>query len=128
MSIGFLSSRPSYTPPPPSLSSAAERAAARPAAGAAVTSPGPGRANQPLPENPALRKSAHEFETMFVSQMLSHMWENMEVDETFGGGHGEEMFRGMLVNEYGKQITQRGGIGIADSAYRAMLEAQEKSP
>jgi Rod binding domain-containing protein len=74
-----------------------------------------------------IAKAASEFESMFVAQMVGHMFEGVEVDETFGGGQGEEMFRSMLVNEYGKQITRRGGLGIADQVYRELLRAQEGS-
>jgi flagellar protein FlgJ len=72
-----------------------------------------------------LRKAASEFETQFVSQMLTPMFETVETDPMFGGGHGEEMFRSLLVNEYGKQMSNRGGLGIADSVYRELLRAQE---
>lgn len=72
-----------------------------------------------------LKKASQDFESTFVSQMVGMMFEGVEVDETFGGGHGEEMFRSMLSNEYGKMITSRGGIGIADSVYKELLRAQE---
>lgn len=72
-----------------------------------------------------LKKAANDFESTFVSQMVGMMFEGVEVDETFGGGHGEEMFRSMLTNEYGKQITNRGGFGLADSVYKELLRAQE---
>lgn len=74
-----------------------------------------------------LRKAANEFETQFLSQMLTPMFETIETDPMFGGGHGEEMFRSLLVNEYGKQMSTRGGFGIADSVYRELLRAQEAS-
>ncbi|MBP2311916.1 rod-binding protein [Azospirillum soli] len=74
-----------------------------------------------------IRKSANEFETMFVNQMLGHMLDSVPVDDTFGGGQGEEMFRSMLNEQYGKQITGRGGLGIADQVYRELLRAQEGS-
>lgn len=72
-----------------------------------------------------LHSAAKEFESTFVSQMVGMMFEGIEVDENFGGGHGEEMFRSMLTNEYGKQMTARGGFGLADSVYRELLRAQE---
>ena len=72
-----------------------------------------------------IRKAADDFENVFVSQMLGHMFDGIGVDETFGGGHGEEMFRSMLTNEYGKQVSRSGGFGIADQVYRELLRAQE---
>ncbi|AWJ89350.1 flagellar biosynthesis protein FlgJ [Azospirillum baldaniorum] len=72
-----------------------------------------------------IRQSANEFESVFVSQMLGHMFDGIEVDQNFGGGHAEEMFRSMLTNEYGKQVSRSGGFGIADQVYRELLRAQE---
>ncbi len=108
--------------PAPRLPHLAERAAqtrtaARPEAEAAA---GPDSARRAQ-----LRNAANEFESVFVSQMLGHVFEGMEVDDTFGGGRGEEMFRSLLTNEYGKQVTRRGGFGIADQVYRELLRAQE---
>lgn len=74
-----------------------------------------------------LRKSANEFESQFVSQMLGPLFEGIQTDETFGGGRGEEMFRPMLIEQFGKQITQRGGFGIAKQVYAELLRAQEAS-
>jgi peptidoglycan hydrolase FlgJ len=72
-----------------------------------------------------LREKANDFETMFLSQMLAPMFDTLEVDETFGGGHGEEMFRSLLTNEYAKQISSNGKLGIADQVYSELLRAQE---
>ena len=74
-----------------------------------------------------IRKAADDFENVFVSQMLGHMFDGIGVDETFGGGHGEEMFRSLLTEQYAKQVNGRGGFGIADQVYRELLRAQEGS-
>lgn len=73
-------------------------------------------------------KSAMEFESMFLGQMLSEMWSGMEVNGNFGGGHGEEMFRGMIVTEYGKIMQKRGGAGIGAQVERELLRAQGLRP
>jgi len=71
------------------------------------------------------RKVAEEFEAVFISQMLKPMFQNIKVEEPFGGGQAEDMWRTMQVDEYGKAITKAGGIGIADSIFREILKAQE---
>lgn len=76
----------------------------------------------------AIDKASKEFEGMFISEMLNHMFEGIEVDPEFGGGHGEEMFRSMLVQEYGKQIAQGPGIGIASKVKEAMIAMQTAHP
>ncbi len=73
-----------------------------------------------------VRKAAQDFETVFVSQMLGHMFEGIKTDGMFGGGQGEDMFKSMMVDEYSKQVVKRGGFGIADSVYKTMLAEQEK--
>jgi Rod binding domain-containing protein len=68
-----------------------------------------------------------QFEAMFMTQMLNHMFTGMDQENgLFGGGHAEAMFRPMLLEEYGKMIANRGnGIGIADQVTRVMLSQQE---
>ena len=59
--------------------------------------------------------------------MLAPMFEGLETDELFGGGPGEDIYRSILVEEYGKAIARSGGIGIADAVQREILRLQEVS-
>jgi Rod binding domain-containing protein len=69
--------------------------------------------------------AAEEFEAVFLSQMLSHMFEGVRTDGPFGGGKAEEMFRTFMLQEYGKVMAASGGVGVADMVKREMLRAQE---
>jgi flagellar protein FlgJ len=83
----------------------------------------------PLPpqQMAALKKNAQEFEAMFLSEMMGHMFEGVEVDDTFGGGRGEEIFRSLMINEYSQNIAKSPqGIGLANHVQQAMLEMQAK--
>lgn len=71
------------------------------------------------------REAAESFEAMFISQMLQPMFAGIETSSEFGGGHGETMFRSMMVDEMGKGMARAGGIGLADSIYREILKMQE---
>jgi len=51
----------------------------------------------------------------------------ISVDDVFGGGKGEEVFRGLMVQEYGKMIAAQGGVGIADQVRAELLKTQEQS-
>jgi len=77
------------------------------------------------PDAGKVRETAKQFEAFFVSQMLDQMWAGVGVDEEFGGGHAEEIWRSMLNQEYGKEISKRGGLGIGDAVMKEMLKAQE---
>ena len=68
---------------------------------------------------------AEEFEAMFLSQMLQHMFTDIETDELFGGGHGEDVYRSFMVDEYAKLIAKTGGIGVADQVKAEMIRLQE---
>jgi len=72
-----------------------------------------------------LRKTAQDFEASFLSQMLKPMFSNLSAAKPFGGGTGEDMWRSLQVKEYGTAISQKGGIGLADSVFREMLKLQE---
>ena len=69
-------------------------------------------------------KVAHQFEGVLISQMLNSMFEGVKTDGMFGGGEGEEMFRSLMLDEYGKQMTKQGGLGLADHVTRELLKKQ----
>ncbi|MGD0190971.1 MAG: rod-binding protein [Rhizomicrobium sp.] len=73
----------------------------------------------------AAKKAATQFESVFISQFLGSMFEGISTDGPFGGGQGEAMFRSMMLDEYGKQIEARGGIGLSAAITRQLLHAQE---
>lgn len=72
------------------------------------------------------RETAKEFEGFFIGQMMEYMMAGIETDPMFGGGPGEDMWRSLLNQEYGKEIAKSGKLGIADHVMRGMLQAQEE--
>ena len=76
----------------------------------------------------ALKKVGQDFEAQFLSQMLGHMFDGVKTDKMFGGGHAEEVYKSLMVDEYGKSIAKSGGIGVADQVVRSvLLQFQEAS-
>lgn len=94
-------------------------AATLPSASAITSS---GLSGQKLAQTKA---AAKDFEAVFISEMMSHMFEGVKADSEFGGGQGEDMFRGLLINEYGKQMAKSGGIGISDQLQKMMIQMQQ---
>jgi peptidoglycan hydrolase FlgJ len=74
------------------------------------------------------KKTATEFEGTFISQFLGQMFEGIPTDGEFGGGEGEDMFRSLLTDEYGKQINASGGFGLSAAIQRQLLQSQEAKP
>ena len=70
--------------------------------------------------------AAQKFESFFVSQMLDHMTAGIETDPTFGGGHGEDTWKSMLNQEYGKEIAKSGRLGITEQVMKGMIKMQEQ--
>lgn len=64
----------------------------------------------------ALRRVAKEFESTFLAEMLKHSGVGTPLKE-FGGGQGEAAFASMLTQEYAQQLSERGGIGLAEKIY-----------
>lgn len=70
-------------------------------------------------------KAAKDFEAVFVSQFVGSMFEGIKTDGPFGGGQGEEMFRSMMVEQYGKAVAQQGGFGLASAVTHSLMQHQE---
>ena len=82
---------------------------------------------RPTGDVEAARTAAEEFEAVFVSQMLEHMFAGIRTDGPFGGGRGEEIFRSMMLTEYGQMISGSGGVGIAEQVMAEILRLQDVS-
>ena len=72
------------------------------------------------------RDTAEQFESVFLTQMLQHMFEGIKPDPEFGGGQSELVYRSMLNEYYAQAVSKRGGIGIADAVYHEILQLQQK--
>ena len=90
-------------------------------------------ANRPVAALPAPTKpspaeaTAQEFEAVFLGQMTKLTMESVEVGDEFSGGHGEEMFRGVLAETLGQEIARRGGVGLAPAVLEQMIRMQQGS-
>lgn len=73
----------------------------------------------------SLRKVVQEFESFFLSQMLESMFANVPTDGMFGGGPSEDIYRSLMLQQYGRLIAESGGIGIVDALTRELLAIQE---
>lgn len=72
-----------------------------------------------------LRQRSIDFEATFITQMLKPMFEGTQAEAPFGAGNAEDVWRSFEMEEYGKAIARRGGIGLADAVYRQLLAVQE---
>lgn len=68
----------------------------------------------------ALMEKACALEATFLSEMLAHAGLDAAEGE-FSGGVGEAQFASFLREAQAKAMVERGGIGLAESLFRAMV-------
>lgn len=73
------------------------------------------------------RATAEAFEAVLLGQLTGLMLESAQTSGEFSGGHGEEMFRGVLAEKIGVAIAKRGGIGLAPAVTQQILLMQQGS-
>jgi peptidoglycan hydrolase FlgJ len=73
------------------------------------------------PNTARLREKATELEATFLAEMLQFAGLGAEQD-SFGGGIGEEQFASFLRQEQARLMADRGGIGLAQSLFDALVK------
>lgn len=81
-------------------------------------------ANKIKMKDEELKKSAQDFESVFVNQFLEVLNSTVERSEEFSGGRGEEMFRSMMNGEIAKNIASnpQTSFGFAQQIYEQMKD------
>ena len=77
--------------------------------------------------DPKTQATLKNFEAMYLSQMLTHMFAGIEPNPTFGGGPAEKTYRSLLIEEYGKIMAETGGVGVAESMQRELISIQDET-
>lgn len=71
-----------------------------------------------------IHKTAQNFEASFLTTMFETLFSSVPTDTAFGGGPGEDMWKGFLAEAMAKQTALHGGIGVASSVEKEMLKLQ----
>jgi Rod binding domain-containing protein len=70
-----------------------------------------------------LKKTAQQFEGIFIKQLLDAMDKTVERSGFMSGGSGEDMFRGLMFDHISQSISTGpggSGFGLADAIYRQL--------
>jgi len=95
-----------------------------------MVQPNPADGKKPLSaaELKKIDEAAQDFEAVYLTEMLRPMFEEInQPNSLFGGGKGEEVFNGMMLEEYGKIMAESGGIGMADHVKAEMIRIQQEA-
>ncbi|MGL4325240.1 MAG: rod-binding protein [Beijerinckiaceae bacterium] len=72
-----------------------------------------------------LKKTAQDFESVFLEQTFDRMFSNLGDEGPLGnGGTGGDVWRSMLAGEYARSVVKNGGVGISQNIYSELLKLQ----
>jgi len=71
-----------------------------------------------------IHATAQKFEASFLTTVLQTMFQSLPTAPPFGGGPGEEMWKGFLAEAMAKDMARRGGVGVTAAVEREMLKLQ----
>ncbi len=69
-----------------------------------------------------LRSVSREFESLLVQQMYKSMRSTVPKDKWLNGGMKQDIFEDMLYEQYAKETSQVGGLGLGDMVYRYLKQ------
>ncbi len=73
------------------------------------------------------KKVSQDFEALFVGMMMKSMRATVGKDTLTGGGHGDEVYRSMLDQEYAAVSVKRGGgLGIAKIIEKDIIRQENR--
>ena len=102
--------------------------AASAALGVAADALGAAASRSPAGSEAKARKTADDFEAMFLEQSFERLVSGLGEDGPLGdNGTGGPVYRSMLVKEYAGSVVKSGGVGIAGSVYAELMKLQEGS-
>jgi flagellar protein FlgJ len=73
------------------------------------------------------KKISQDFEALVVGMMLKSMRETVGKDKLTGGGHGEDVYKSMLDQEYAAISVKRGGgMGLAKMIEKDIIRQESR--
>lgn len=77
-----------------------------------------------LPENPAVRKVAQQFEAIFINQMVGAMRKTVTKNSFVPESHAEKVYQGMLDSEHSQRMAESGQFGLSQLIYEHLLRTR----
>ena len=73
------------------------------------------------------KKVSQDFEGLFVGMMMKSMRATVGKDALTGGGHGEDVYRSMLDQQYADASVKRGGgLGLAKLIEKDIIRQESR--
>ncbi|MFZ3171021.1 MAG: rod-binding protein [Carboxydocellales bacterium] len=68
-------------------------------------------------EDQKLREACQQMESLFIYQLMERMRAAVPRNDLWGDSAGVQIFQGMLDEEYAKNMSKAGGIGLGQMLY-----------
>jgi flagellar protein FlgJ len=72
------------------------------------------------------KKVSQDFEGLFIGMMMKSMRETVGKDKLTGGGHGDDVYRSILDQEYVTAAVKRGGFGLAKQIEKDVIRQESR--
>ena len=73
------------------------------------------RNNFQVNDDKMLRKQSIELESVLISKMIEPMFPDGKESGLYGGGHGSDIFRQMVIDQYSKTLAESNTLGLAEN-------------
>ncbi len=73
-----------------------------------------------------LRAAAERLEASFLTEMLKEAGLGAR-EGAFGGGIGEDQFMSLMRAEHADLIVEQGGIGLAETLFKSLVQREERN-
>ena len=75
-----------------------------------------------------INETAKEFEAVFLSEMLTLTFKDVSFDPSSqDSGSSQDVYKSFMLQEYGKVLAERGGVGLAESVRTELLDLQTRT-
>lgn len=81
------------------------------------------RSNKPSQEqlDKKIESEARAYEVVLITKMLEDAFPKGEESMLFGGGHGNDILRSMILEEYAGAMVDAGGVGLKEGIAKEIL-------
>lgn len=83
---------------------------------------------QQAQDDKSLLEACQELESVFLNQIMSVMRSTVPANALLGRSQAEEIFQGMLDQEYAKSASKTGSIGLAEIIFRQLKQSTDTTP
>lgn len=71
-----------------------------------------------------IMQKSRELEGVFISKMIDPMFPSGKESNLFGGGAGSDIYRSMLIQQYGQVLADAGGVGLTNGIAKQITRQQ----